>query len=425
LPSYVCPRDQTTCAPEQLRWRCPVCGSPWDLDFTAGPVDRDALPNRPGSLWRYAEALPLSGPAVSLGEGRTPLVELDARVSAKIEYVMPTLSFKDRGAAMLIELARRLQPERVIADSSGNAGTAIAAYAARAGLPCRVIVPAGTSPAKLGQIRAYGADVEPVEGDRSAAARAARAVAGVPGTFYASHVFNPYFLHGTKTYGYELWEDLGQRLPQTIVVPVGNGTLLLGVALAIEELARTGLIRARPRIVGVQTAAVAPLAAARRAGADDAAPPRVADRPGRDDVAPTAEGAAAPTAEGAVAPTAEGAVAPTGASADPNDDDPDTVAEGIAIAEPARARQILAAIQRLEGDLVTVDDDQTRSAQADLARRGLYVEPTAAVCWAAVRVARSGKPAHAQDPARPGWQLLSDAETVIPLCGAGLKSSPA
>jgi threonine synthase len=387
LPGYVCPHDRTRAGTGELRWRCPVCGSPWDLDFLAGPINCQALADRPASLWRYTEALPLVDPAVSLGEGRTPLIGLDGRVSAKIDYLMPTLSFKDRGAAMLIELARRLGPERVVADSSGNAGTAIAAYAARAGLLCRIMVPAGTSAAKLNQIRAHGADVDLIDGDRAAAAQAAQAVAGTPGTFYASHVFNPYFLHGTKTYGYELWEDLGGRLPEVIVVPVGNGTLLLGVALAIEELARNGLLQTRPRMIGVQAAAVAPLAAARRAGRDD--------------------------------------VAPAGGSANASGRGAHTVAEGIAIAEPARARQILAAIQRLNGDLVTVDDHQTSAARADLARRGLYVEPTAAVCWAAIRTARSRLSAQAKDPDRPGWQLLADSETVIPLCGAGLKSGPA
>lgn len=378
LPGYVCPRDRTRAPAAQLRWRCPACGSPWDLDFTADAVDRAALAHRPASLWRYAEALPVTDPAVSLGEGRTPVVELDRRVSAKLDYLMPTVSFKDRGAALLVDVARRLCPQRLIADSSGNAGTAVAAYAARAGLPCRIMVPADTSPKKLDQIRGHGAVVEVAAGGRTDAAREAQKAAETPGTFYASHVFNPYFLHGTKTYAYELWEDLGGRLPGLIVVPAGNGTLLLGVALAIEELLRHGLIPGRPRMVGVQASAVAPLANAVRAGQADLG--------------------------------TDGPVVAAGQET--------TIAEGIAIPEPARARQILAAIDRLGGDVVAVDDDQIRAAQADLARRGLYVETTAAVCWAAVRAA------HRADPGqrRLGWDLLADLEAVIPLCGAGLKT---
>ncbi|NEE55983.1 pyridoxal-phosphate dependent enzyme, partial [Streptomyces sp. SID8455] len=143
----------------------------------------------------------------------------------------------------------RLKPDRVVADSSGNAGTSIAAYCARAGLPCTVYVPEGTSSKKTEQIRAHGAHLVTVPGDREATALAARAAAGEPGAFYASHVFNPYFLHGTKTYVYELWEDLGGRLPDTLAVPVGNGTLLLGAALATAELHALGLIASRPRLI--------------------------------------------------------------------------------------------------------------------------------------------------------------------------------
>lgn len=209
--AYRCPQDGTRAPVEAgAPWCCPACGGPWDLDFTAGAVELKSLAGRVGSLWRYAEALPLDGPPpVTLGEGRTPLVPLTGTVSAKLDFLMPTLSFKDRGAVMLAELARRLAPERVIADSSGNAGTSFAAYMARAGLPCTVYVPEATSPKKVEQIGAHGARVERVPGDREATARAARAAADTPGTFYASHVFNPYFLHGTKTYVYELWEDLG------------------------------------------------------------------------------------------------------------------------------------------------------------------------------------------------------------------------
>lgn len=264
LPGYRCPVDGSRAAAADLRWCCPDCGHPWDLDFTAGRIDHDQLLWRPPSLWRYAEALPLSDPQTSFGEGRTPLVRIDDRRSVKLDYLMPTLSFKDRGAALLLEVARRLRPDRVIADSSGNAGTAVAAYAARAGLPAQIFVPAATSAKKIEQVRAHGAEVMIIDGDREATATAAQRAADQRRTFYASHVYNPYFLHGTKTYGYELWEDLGGRLPEVIVLPVGNGTLVLGVWLAITELREHGLIATVPPIVAVQAAAVAPLARAWR-----------------------------------------------------------------------------------------------------------------------------------------------------------------
>ncbi|MFI8769856.1 threonine synthase [Streptomyces sp. NPDC053792] len=362
MTAYECPRCRIQSPVSALTWCCPKCRGPWDLTFASAPVPLPSLASRVNSLWRYEEALPPLpyGPEVSLGEGRTPLVRLTDSVSAKLDFLMPTLSFKDRGAALLAAHARRLEPRTVLADSSGNAGTAIAAYTARAGLDCVVYVPEGTSPKKLEQIRAHGARVVEVAGDREATARAAREAADEPGVFYASHVYNPYFLHGTKTYVYELWEELGGRLPDTIVVPVGNGTLLLGAALALDELHRHGLTDTRPALLAVQAEAVAPLAEAFHAGAEDLTRPAVA-RP--------------------------------------------TLAEGIAIPAPPRARQILRAVRATGGTFLTVTEDQIRLAQRDLARRGLFVEATGVACWAAVSAA----------PPRPGL-------TVVPLCGAGAKT---
>ncbi|MDG4861808.1 threonine synthase [Streptomyces sp. T-3] len=367
LPDCVCPVDGTRVPAGALGWCCPSCRGPLDLDFHPTPTPLKSLAGRVNSLWRYAESLPLSNPSVSLGEGRTPLVPLTDQVSAKLDFLMPTLSFKDRGAVMLAELARRLGPERVIADSSGNAGTAVAAYSARAGLKCTVYVPRGTSPKKVEQVRAHGATVEVVEGDREATALAARAAADEPGVFYASHVHNPYFLHGTKTYVHELWEDLGGRLPDALVVPVGNGTLLLGAALALRELHTAGLIDRVPVLYGVQAAAVAPLAAAFAAGASELGPPV--------EVGPT-------------------------------------YAEGIAIPRPARARQILSAVREFGGSIVTVPDPAIAAAQRDLARRGLYVESTGVACWAAVHRGALA-------------EVLAGRSVVVPLCGAGAKTGMA
>ncbi|MFE9635529.1 pyridoxal-phosphate dependent enzyme [Streptomyces sp. NPDC006463] len=361
LPGYICPEDGTRADVRTAPWCCPVCGSPWDLDFTPDPAGALEPTAGPNSMWRYAAALPLPGAfSVSLAEGHTPMVPLGERVHAKLDFLMPTLSFKDRGAVMLAEVARRLAPQRVVADSSGNAGTSVAAYCARAGLSCEVFVPEGTSEKKTDRMRAHGAAVRVVPGGREAAAAAARAAADGAGAFYASHVFNPYFLHGTKTYVYEVWEELGGRLPEALVVPVGNGTLLLGAALAVEELARRGV--RPPALIAVQAEAVAPLARAFEAGAEEADP--VEQRP--------------------------------------------TLAEGIAIPAPPRARQILAAVRKSGGTVLTVPEDRLRAAQQDLARRGLFVEPTAAACWAGVG------PLAPDDP-------LRGRTAVLPLCGAGSK----
>ncbi|MFB7107942.1 pyridoxal-phosphate dependent enzyme [Streptomyces sp. NPDC056190] len=360
LPDRYCPTDGVRVPGDSLAWRCPTCHGPLDLDFSPTPASLKSLTGRVNSLWRYAETLPMAAPTLSLGEGRTPLVPLTDEVSAKLDFLMPTLSFKDRGAVLLAELALRADPRRVVADSSGNAGTAIAAYCARARLPCTVYVPLGTSAKKLEQIEAHGARLEVVDGNREAAGRAAQRAADEPDTFYASHVFNPYFLHGTKTYVHELWEDLGGRLPEVLVLPVGNGTLLLGAALAIAELFGAGLLDRRPALWAVQAAAVAPLARAWEEGAEELT--------GTTPVAPTH-------------------------------------AEGIAVPHPARARQILRAVRASGGTFLTVTEDRIRHAQLDLASRGLYVESTGAVCWAAIREG-----------------ALGGKSAVVPLCGAGLKS---
>ena len=184
----------------------------------------------------------------------------------KLDFLMPTLSFKDRGAVVLATLASALGVRSALTDSSGNAGTAAAAYLARAGIPCRVFVPEATSPAKLAQMRAHGAEITLVAGTRADTAAAAREMASQPGIFYASHVFHPYFLHGVKTYGYEIWEQSGGLLPDTVVVPAGNGTLVLGCHLAFRELVEAGLAVRMPTLVAVQAAACAPVAEAFRSG---------------------------------------------------------------------------------------------------------------------------------------------------------------
>lgn len=349
----------------ELAWRCAKCDGVLDLTgFTPEPPSLGTLAGRPATLWRYAEALPIAVPEdITLGEGMTPLVSTSrSGTLAKLDYLAPTGSFKDRGAAMLLALAKELGVSRVLADSSGNAGAAVAAYAARAGIACDIYVPATTSPGKLGQLRAFGAKVVAIEGSRADTAAAAANAADTPDVFYASHVYHPFFLQGTKTYVYELWEQLGGRLPRTLVLPAGNGTLVLGAHLGCRDLLARGLIERLPRIVAVQAAACAPLAEAFAQGSDT-----------------PAEVAAEPTA-----------------------------AEGIAIATPARGTQILAAVRETGGTFVAVPEASITAAHAGLAREGLYVEPTSAVCWAALE-----------------GGLVSDAEdSVVPMCGSGLKSYP-
>ena len=249
-------------------------------------------------MWRYREAIPISRDEniLSLGEGFTPLEEMDfhgRRVLLKIDYLFPTGSYKDRGATVLISKAKELGIKKVVEDSSGNAGSAIAAYCARAGIACEIYVPQATSLGKLVQIQAYGAHLKRIEGSREKTAQVAMEAASE--TYYASHCWNPFFLHGTKTFAFEIWEQMGWKTPDVLVLPVGHGTLFLGAYIGFKELKEAGMVKRIPRLVAVQSASCAPLYQAFRRGWKET-----------------------------------GAIKKR-----------ETVAEGIAIAEPVRGRQIL------------------------------------------------------------------------------------
>ena len=306
-------------------WRC-ACGGLFDLQ---GPPSDPIGGDQPWSLWRYRAVLPAgrSWEKVSLGEGMTPLVPVRPGLWCKLEYVSPTRSFKDRGAAVMLAGAADLGVERLVADSSGNAGKAVAAYAGRAGIGAEIFVPEGTSPAKVAAIESFGAAVAIVGGDRTATAAAAGEAVARTGAWYASHVYRPAFVHGVKTLAFELWEQLGGRAPGVVVVPAGNGTLVLGLWLGFRELIAHGHMARPAAIVAVQAERCAPLAG----------------------------------------------LLPTGP----------TAAVGIAIARPPRAGQVRAAILASGGKVTTVDEEALEAAHQELARLGMSVEPTAAVAWAA------------------------------------------
>ena len=270
----------------------------------------------------------------TLGEGHTPVttVQLGGRaVPAKLEYESPTGSFKDRGAAMLVAAALDAGATHLVADSSGNAGVAIATYAAHAQLTCDVFVSSRTSVAKVGRISETGASVHAVKGTREDVAAAAAALVESSGAFYASHVWNPWFLEGTKRYVYEL-RDQFLGVPSTLVLPVGNGTLVLGAWRALRELEVTA------RIIAVQASKCAPIAAAFDRGAAHV-----------------------------------DAVVDEG-----------TIAAGIAIGAPARGDEVLDAVRASGGAIVQVTDDELLAAAEELGTQGHDVEPTAAAPAAAL-----------------------------------------
>lgn len=341
------------------------CGGLWDLEHEHPPFDPAAVDRREWSMFRYRAFMELDDDAtwqsVTMGEGMTPIIDFDDDLALKMDYLMPTGSFKDRGAAALIAHCVSIGVDRVVQDSSGNAGHAVAAYCARASIGCEIFVPQGTSPKKIDLIRASGAAVNVVPGSRDHCADVCRAKVAAEGVYYANHVYNPVFYEGTKTFAYEIWEQLG-RIPANILVPVGNGTLFLGLVRGLEELLDAGLIEAMPQIIAVQAAGCDPLLRAAEAGASQ--PAAVTPEP--------------------------------------------TLAEGIAIGAPMRGAQILACARRYGVRFVHAPEDEILPARAALDARGVHCEHTTAANLAAY------------------WQYCRQwgptPDCLTTMCGAGLKS---
>jgi threonine synthase len=360
--AYLDPRTGRTWPLETPRW-CGDAQEPLLLTDLPG-LTPDGIDRGTRSLWRYRAALPpLDGVPISMGEGCTPLVERrfgGATALLKCEWFMPTGSFKDRGASVMLSLLRAQGIQAVLEDSSGNGGAAIAAYAAAGGMRAKIMVPAGTSPAKTVQSRASGAEIELVPGSRQDCADAAMGEAAK--TFYASHNWHPFFLQGTKTLAYELWEDLGFRAPDNVIVPCGAGSNVLGCGIGFSELLRAGQIDRMPRIFAAQPANCAPIA---REFLD------------LDAVAPQP-----------------------------------TIAEGTAIAQPIRSRECIGVLRLSQGGAVMLSEAEIGQACLDLARSGVYVEPTCAQAAAAfAKLLAAGT-------------INAGETTVVVLTGTGLKSTP-
>jgi threonine synthase len=287
------------------------------------------LRDYPG-FFRYACAIPLIKKEhfVSLGETLTPITEVNfngQNVSLKLEFLFPTGSYKDRGAAVMISAAKTLGVKELFEDSSGNAGCAVSAYAAAAGISCKIYVPENTSPAKIHQMQVYGANVIKVKGSRQDAAD--EALRQAEHAWFASHVYNPWFYEGTKTFAYELWEQSGGNLPDEILFPVGNGTLILGCHKGFSELMQSGLVSQMPSLSVAQAENCAPVCGT-------------------------------------------GSIFPT-------------LAEGIAVTKPARLRQIRQVVKHTGGQFITVTEDEILRAGKEAGKKGFFIENTSAAALAA------------------------------------------
>lgn len=325
------------------------------------PFDAAAIAADDWSLWRYAAMLPVER-RFSLGEGLTPLVatEYDGLpFEAKLEYLNPTGSFKDRGTSVLVNHLLAQGVEAVVEESSGNAGASLAAYATAAGIKARIFAPANAPVGKKRLIASFGADLVEVPGPRAATTEACLQAAR--STVFASHAWSPFFVAGQLTCAWEIWEQRGRRAPDAMVCTVGHGSLFLGLARGFRSLLDAGLIERMPRLFAVQSAACDPLVQAWERGL--AVPESVTQKPG--------------------------------------------VADGIAVTQPVHGAEILAVLRETDGAALRVDDDAILRAQVALGRRGFIIEPTSAVPVAALKAARAA--------------VGDKASISIPLTGNGLK----
>ncbi len=368
--------------PKRLLTVCERCGqmlaARYDLERVAASVSKAALGSRPPGMYRFRELMPLDDreEPVTLGEGGTPLLPLPRlaahlglrHVLAKDEGQNPTGTFKARGLGVAITRARSLGARGFLIPSAGNAGGAAAAYAARAGLPCGVIVPRDTPPAAVAEALIAGAQVFTVEGTIATAGRIVSRVAPRIGWFDLSTLKEPYRLEGKKTLGLELTEQMGWSMPDVLVYPTGGGTGLVGIAKAYEELRAMGWVAgALPRFVSVQAEGCAPVVKAWREGADTT--------------------------------TAW--------------ENPVTQAAGLRVPSPFAGRQMLRVLRETKGEGIAVSESAIQEAQGLLARLdGVWTAPEAAATVAAlIQLKERGA-------------LAADARIVLILTGSGIKNDP-
>ncbi|MFB6462738.1 threonine synthase [Bradyrhizobium tunisiense] len=362
--SYIDPRNERLYPLDQPRW-CSDERTPLLVTPGAG-ISREDIDGRTRSLWRYRAALPadIKNP-ITLGEGCTPLIQQDwgdLRPLFKLEWFNPTGSFKDRGSAVMLSFLRQIGVSAILEDSSGNGGSSMAGLGA-GGMRVKILAPASTSPAKIAQVRAYGAAVQLVEGPREESE--AEAIRQSSQTFYASHNWQPFFLEGTKSLAYEIWEDLGFRAPDNVIVPVGAGSSLLGCAFGFRELLKAGQISKLPRLFAAQPLNCSPIDASFRAGVDTPVTREVSK----------------------------------------------TIAEGTAIKNPLRMREIIGALRESGGGTVALTEAEIVAALRRLARQGLFSEPTSASAAAAL------------DKLSATGAIKANETTVAVLTGTGLKAA--
>ncbi len=364
--SLVCTRCAQAHSPSMTTLGCGSCGAPLDVLYESTPDANQSRVVPPMPF--HAES-----PPISLGEGNTPIVPLDATgrtlglrdLKAKLEYLNPTGSFKDRGTATMMSVAAELGVDAVAEDSSGNAGASVAAYAARAGIEAHIFAPTSAPQAKMQQIGVYGAHTHAIEGPREAATEAAVAFCRENSLVYASHNLSPSFLEGTKTFAYEIASQMAGALPDHVVIPVGNGSLFIGAWKGFHGLVAAGVLDRAPKLHAIQAEAVMPVAAA-FAGREWTPQPGAA-----------------------------------------------TIAGGIAVGDPPRKQQVLDVLRASGGVSIAVAEAAIASWHARLANtEGIYCEPTSAAAFAGLELLIEA------------GHVASHDSVLVAVTGFGLKDTP-
>ncbi len=358
LTHLECTRCQRQYPAGEVHTLC-ECGGPlfarYDLDRAAKNMRPGHLALREPTLWRYDDVLPVDNPdyRISLGEGFTPLLTARRlgsaigipRVSIKDESGNPTGSFKARGLALAVSMAKSLGATDVCLPSAGNAGSALAAYAARGGLKAHVFVPSDIAPLFVMETRAYGAEVVTVDGLINDAGRVCAERAKESGWYECATLKEPYRIEGKKTMGYELAEQLGWKLPDAILFPTGGGVGVIGLWKAFQELEEMGFVGpSRPRMYAVQAEGCAPIVKAFSEGKDEA-------------------------------PMWEGA---------------QTLAHGLRVPKALGDFLVLRALRESRGAGVAVSDDEIIQGVKDASsHEGLFMAPEGGACVAALRKLRA------------------------------------
>jgi threonine synthase len=369
LTHLECSATAEIIAADQLQGASPA-GAPllarYDLDAVREAVSRADLITRPADMWRYRELLPYpdASPVVTLGEPWTPLLPIANTVQAfggetalvKDEGRLPTGSFKARGLAMAVTMAKFFEVEKIAMPSAGNAGAALAAYAAKAGIDAWVYVPDDAPEIAVEEAALHGAQVHRVAGLIDACGQAVAEATPAMGWFDMSTLKEPYRIEGKKTMGLELAEQLNWQLPDVIFYPTGGGTGLIGMWKAFGELKHLGWVEgAMPRMVAVQTTGCGPVVKAFEAGARDIAEPWA---------------------------------------------DVDTTVHGVRVRKPFGDRLILDALYESNGFAIAVEDREAEGMRGLAAREdGMHLCPEGAACLAAYARALGDGRVNADDQA--------------------------